>query len=108
MTRCFPIVDDPGQFEPDPIKEEEAIREQAFELLVSSLRDALARHGRHYLFATLADAAAFDEPWGADSSVTEDQIKQFADTYGWPSAVRAIARALETDEQFKTELEARR
>lgn len=69
---------------------------QARAIFVASLRDFLSKYSLD--FGGLAG--------GCDA--TDAEIRQFADLYGWPDTLRALAQAMQVDEQMKAECEARR
>ena len=98
----------------------EEIRRTAFEVFVAAMRDyAAAWTWRNVIdgmdLAYRADAAVGPkiEACHHDGErvtlpIFVCEIQHFAEGYGWPNTLRAIAQAMEADEQFKAEAEARR
>jgi hypothetical protein len=84
--------------------EAEDVRRQAFEIFVGSLRDFAGWSSWERvvsgLFAAYSGRAADD--------VVDLDIEQFAEGYGWPSTLRALAAAMDLDEQFKRQCGDRR
>jgi hypothetical protein len=84
--------------------EAEEIRRQAFAVLVGSLRDYA--HGGCWCIVLQALSDAYP-PAVPDLPVSQE-IAQFAEGYGWPSTLRAIAQAMEADEALKRDADQRR
>lgn len=85
--------------------EAEQIRQQAWDVFVASMRDEANAWGWDTVVLTLADVYAGRF---RDIDVRETEIAQFAAGYGWPDTLRAVAAAMQADEQFKRQAEARR
>jgi hypothetical protein len=93
--------------------EAEEIRRQAFAVFVSEIGD-WAAEGRGFGFVLgeieagyrAARAIPGHNPYGPGRFAYHAML--FAEGYGWPSTLRAIAQAMEADEALKRDADQRR
>lgn len=84
-------------------------KRQAWDVFVASLRDYGHEGGwdwimRRLSYAFNGDYTSLTGPCGT----AERDIRQFAEGYGWPDTLRALAQAMQADEQMKREAMDRR
>lgn len=98
-------------------------RQQAWDIFVASLRDRMAEDAKCgwsdlpacpmlYDIARIyrhgSVSYAYVDGNANDLSPIQVEIKQFAEGYGWPATLRALAQGMEADETLKKELDGRR
>jgi hypothetical protein len=81
-------------------------RQRAWDIFVASLRDYA--HKFDYTAVLLELTDAHDGYWARGVVPLRDEIAQFAEGYGWPDTLRAIAAAMQADEQVRREAMDRR
>lgn len=94
--------------DPDPQREDEAIREQRWTVFVETMRHELS--GRETFAMLLHDVGV---AWVHASdcyelSCNQREMLNFAETEGWPGVLNAIARAMKDEQQIAVECERRR
>lgn len=96
---------------PTPLAQQEAdaeaTRQEQLDIFVASLRDYAHKYDWALLLACIPGAYEKRQAgWVVEGMRAE--IDAFAEGYGWPSTLRAIAQAMEADDVAKRELESRR
>jgi hypothetical protein len=103
MTRFAMSEPDPAPYDVNPEVEAEAVRQEQWAIFVASLRDYAFHDGWAEVLTAVTEA--FD---GFIGTAITMQIREFAEAYGWPDTLRALAQAWQADEQAKREVMDRR
>ena len=91
---------------PDPQREDERIREERWTAFVRRIRDYHSDGWQWQSIVGSAEGAMCDDrSWSPE---IEREIGAFADEFGWPDTLRALARAMDEQQAEMAEVERRR
>jgi hypothetical protein len=100
---------DPAPYDVNPEHEADQIRQDAFAGFVASMRDYAHGDGWEAVVAEVPEAMKYLRVcYAAFETSIQKELMDFAEGYGWPDTLRAIASAMQADEQARREAMDRR